>query len=292
MSIEFILIGIQQGLILAIISFAIMVPFRFLNLPDLTADGSYPLGGAVYAGLVLMGFDQVLSFGVGVLCAGLMGVATSQVIIRMKVNSLLAGIILSTMAYSLNLRILGKPNIMLSQSLHISLLGILMILSLIAILFYNFLHTEYGLHFRATGLNSVFASKRKIKINKNITFGFFFAASLSGLAGCLMVQIQQYADVGMGVGIVIHGLASLMIGEAILGNQNIKRQLLSPVVGALIYQQIQGLVLFCGLAPSDLKFFTGAVVLGVIAMQKKTTSRNLVIILSFSRKLRFSGLDS
>ncbi|MEQ9115960.1 MAG: hypothetical protein RLN62_04110 [Rickettsiales bacterium] len=269
MSIEFILIGVQQGLILAIISFAIMVPFRFLNLPDLTVDGSYPFGAVIYAGLASSGFNQLISLGLGVICAGLMGIATSQVIIRMKVNSLLAGIILSTMAYSVNLRILGKPNIMIPESAHVGLLGILLILSLCVIMFSCFLYTEYGLLFRATGLNRVFAVKRKIKVNRNITYGFFFAAALSGLAGCLMVQIQQYADVGMGVGIVIHGLASLMIGEAILSNRTITRQLFSPVIGALIYQQIQGIVLLCGLAPSDLKFFTGLVVLTVIAMQKK-----------------------
>jgi putative ABC transport system permease protein len=98
--------------------------------------------------------------------------------------------------------------------------------------------------------------------------GLFVAGGLAGLAGSLMVQMQRYMDVGMGIGILIHGLASLMIGEALVGNSTIHRQLCAPLIGALLYQQIQGVALSAGLAPSDLKFFTGGVVLIVIALQK------------------------
>ena len=91
---------------------------------------------------------------------------------------------------------------------------------------------------------------------------------MCGLAGSLMVQMQQFMDVGMGVGIVIHGLASLMIGESIIGNTTIQKQLVAPLIGALIYQQIQGVALSFGLAPSDLKFFTGSIVLIVLSIQK------------------------
>lgn len=89
-----------------------------------------------------------------------------------------------------------------------------------------------------------------------------------GLAGSLMVQMQQFMDVGMEVGIVIHGLASLMIGESIVGNGTISKQLAAPIIGSIIYQQIQGIALSLGLAPSDLKFFTGSIVLIVLDIQK------------------------
>ncbi len=111
MSFELFYTGILQGLILAIIACGIMIPFRFLNFSDLTAEGAYPLGGAVCASLMVAGVPQTWAMMGGIVAGGLLAVGTSQVALRLKVNSLLAGIILSTMAYSINLRIMGKPKI-------------------------------------------------------------------------------------------------------------------------------------------------------------------------------------
>ena len=271
MTIELLHTGILQGLILAIIAFGIMIPFRFLNFPDLTAEGSYPLGGAVCAALLIMGMTQLLAIVAGVIAGGLMALCTAQVALRLKVNSLLAGIILSTMAYSLNLRIMGKPNIALFgvQVLNFDIISLAIIVMLFIIPFALLLYTDFGLRFRTIGSNPQFALNNRISINKYTSLGLFIAGSLFGLAGSLIVQIQQFMDVGMGVGIVIHGLASLMIGESIVGNNTIKRQLIAPIIGALIYQQIQGLAMSFGLAPSDLKFFTGSIVLIVLAIQRR-----------------------
>ena len=271
MTIELLHTGILQGLILAIIAFGIMIPFRFLNFPDLTAEGSYPLGGAVCAALLIMGMTQLLAIVAGVIAGGLMALCTAQVALRLKVNSLLAGIILSTMAYSLNLRIMGKPNIALFgvQVINFDIISLAIIVMLFIIPFALLLYTDFGLRFRTIGSNPQFALNNRISINKYTSLGLFIAGSLFGLAGSLIVQIQQFMDVGMGVGIVIHGLASLMIGESIVGNNTIKRQLIAPIIGALIYQQIQGLAMSFGLAPSDLKFFTGSIVLIVLAIQRR-----------------------
>ena len=111
MTYELVQTGILQGLILSIIAFGIMIPFRFLNFPDLTAEGAYPLGGAVSACLITTGAHPVFAITASILAAGVMAIATAQVTLRLKVNSLLAGIILSTMIYSINLRIMTKPNI-------------------------------------------------------------------------------------------------------------------------------------------------------------------------------------
>jgi putative ABC transport system permease protein len=187
---------------------------------------------------------------------------------------MLAGIILSTMAYSVNLRIMGKPNIALFdcnsifvQDIEINMLILAAIILICVLPFALFLRTDYGLRFRAVGLNQDFAKKQEISIEQYTVLGLFLAGGLSGLGGSLIVQIQSYMDVGMGVGIVIHGLASLMIGETVVGNSSLNRQLLAPLIGALLYQQIQGIALSFGLAPSDLKFFTGSIVLLVIALQ-------------------------
>ena len=163
-----------------------------------------------------------------------------------------------------------KPNIALFNysGFNFGILSIASIILLCAGSFLFFLHTDFGLRLRAVGLNPRFALRQGISINKYTNLGLFIAGSMFGLAGSLIVQIQQFMDASIGVGIVIHGLASLMIGEAIIGNYNLKRQLAAPIIGALIYQQVQGLALSFGLAPSDLKFFTGAVVLGVLSLKK------------------------
>ena len=276
MTIELIYTGILQGLILAIIAFGMMIPFRFLNFPDLTAEGAYPLGGAICSSLLVAGIPQILAIMAGIIAGGLVAVCTSQVALRLKVHSLLAGIILSTMAYSINLRIMGKPNIALFNIIGVELdiIALVAIILLCIIPFALFLYTDFGIRFQTIGSNPRFAINHSISVNKYTSLGLFIAGSMFGLAGSLIVQIQQFMDVGMGIGIVIHGLASLMIGEAIVGNNTIKKQLTAPVIGALIYQQIQGLALSFGLAPSDLKFFTGSIVLIVLALQKENKDVN------------------
>jgi putative tryptophan/tyrosine transport system permease protein len=274
---DFLLTGLLQGLILALIAVAIMIPFRLLNFPDLTAEGAYPLGGAVCAGLLLLPIHPLFAVIIASLASGFMGIATSLIHLRLKVNSLLSGIILSTMIYSLNLRFMGKPNISLFHTASLfsqnnrlaNVVLLLVILFALIVPLALFLRTDIGLRLRAVGLNQTFARKQNISITAYTLLGLFLAGCFTGMAGGLIVQLQYYMDIGMGLGMVIHGLAALMIGEAIIGNKTVNKQLLAPIIGALIYQQLQGLVLFMGLAPSDLKFFTGSLVLVVIGLQRK-----------------------
>lgn len=280
MHIDLFLTGITHGLVLALVAYALMIPFRLLNFTDLSAEGAYPLGAAICACLLLLNLNPLLSILIAALGAGLLGIATSLIHLRLKVNTILAGIIVSTMAYSINLRIMGSPNISLFDSnllfTHTNALqNIFIILGLIAVLllpFVVFLRTELGLRFLAVGLNANFARKQCIVTSRYIVGGLFLANFYTGCAAGLMVNLQSYMDIGMGIGIVIHALAALMIGECVIGNDNLNRQLLAPLVGALIYQQIQGLVLFLGLPPSDLKFLTGAIVLIVIGLNKTKLS--------------------
>lgn len=277
MSTDLILTGLLQGLILALVAYGIMIPFRLLNFPDLTAEGAYPLGGAVCASTLLAGFHPAIAIAFSALASGIMGICTSLVTLRLKVNSLLAGIILSTMAYSVNLQIMGKPNISLFDAeiffgQNSLITNILILLSFIALLIAPlglFLRTEAGLRLRAVGLNPDFARRQSISVTKYTLFGLFISGCYVGLAGSLMVQLQSYMDIGMGIGIVIHALAALMIGESIISQNTLNRQLIAPLIGALVYQQIQGLALSLGLAPANLKFLTGAIVLGVIALGKQ-----------------------
>ncbi|RZI45493.1 ABC transporter permease, partial [Rickettsiales endosymbiont of Peranema trichophorum] len=210
MTIELLYVGILQGLILAMIAFGIMIPFRFLNFPDLTAEGAYPLGGGVCATLIVAGTPQMFAMVCGIVAGGFMALCTAQVALRLKVNSLLAGIILSTMVYSINLRIIGKPNIALFEmgGIKVDIISLIIIAMLCMIPFTLFLYTDFGLRFRTIGSNPKFAINHGVSVNKYTSLGLFIAGSMFGLAGSLIVQIQQFMDVGMGVGIVIHGLAS------------------------------------------------------------------------------------
>lgn len=269
MSIELIQVGITQGLLLALIAFGVMVPFRFLDFPDLSAEGIYPLGGALCTCLIIIDYNPFLSTIISSLICGLAAIFTCQISLRLKVNSLLAGIILSTMLYSINLRIIKKPSLSLFNYHTIDNTWVIFIILLVCvILFALFLQTDFGLRFRAVGINPLFIKRKNVSINKYTSLGLFIAGCMFGLAGSLIVQMQQFMDIGMGTGIVIHGLASLMIGEAITKNTTLTRQLLAPIIGALIYQQIQGLALNFGLAPSDLKIFTASIVLLVLWFKK------------------------
>ncbi len=276
MFIDLIPVGLMQGLLLAIVAIGIMIPFKLLNFSDLTAEGSYPLGGIICAVLITAGCNSLIATIVACFAAGLMGIGTAVLHLRFKINTLLAGIILSTMIYSVNLRLMGRPNIALfnfntlftiADSVSLKLIMLLIINIIIIIPLFIFLITEKGLSLRAVGLNSLFAERQAINIKHYTILGLFIGNMLCGLAGSLMVQSQRYADLGMGIGIVIHALAALMIGESLINNKTLLRQIMAPIIGAIIYQQIQGLALSLGCSPSDLKFVSGAIVLGMMVFK-------------------------
>lgn len=278
MTFELFQAGLLQGAILAILGLGVLIPFRFLNFPDLTCEGSYPLGGIASATLIVLGVHPVIACLLGAMMAGFMGVGTAWIHLKFKINTLLCGIILSTMVYSVNLRLMGKPNITLFGSQHlfssfednlflkIGVIGLLIFTIFLCL--FLFLKTQKGLQFRAVGLNPHFAQRQGVNLDFYTIFGLFVGNLVCGLAGALMVQTQGYADIGMGIGIVVHGLAALMIGEKVIRVSSVKSQILAPILGAFIYQQIQGVALTLGLAPSDLKFLTGAIILIVMAVKK------------------------
>src|SRR3990167_678895 len=191
MTMDFLLTGLLQSLILALVAYAIMIPFRLLNFPDLTAEGAYPLGGAVCTSLLLLHVNPLLAVIIASLVTGLMGVATSLIHLRLKVNTLLAGIILSTMMYSVNLRLMGKPNIGLfntdslfnQNNMLSNILLLLAILIALVLPLTLFLRTEIGLRLRAVGLNQAFARRQSISVAGYTVLGLFIAGCFTGVAG-------------------------------------------------------------------------------------------------------------
>ena len=271
MSYELIYYGLLQGMILGFIAFGMMVPFRLLSYSDLSAEGAYPLGGAVYATMVLHGYSLDMALVLSMICGGCLSMCSGCIAMRLNVHSLLAGILVSTMVYSLDLRLLGKPNVALFAfavlenpliKLFCGMFGLIMVIR-------YFLLTDYGLRFRAVGLHPSFSQTHGLNVVQQTYLGLGFAGMLYGFSGSLMVIMQQYVDVGMGMGIAIHGLAAMMIGETIMGRDTLTKQLVSPIIGAIIYQQVIGLVMAGGFEPSDLKLVTGCVVLAVLFCSNK-----------------------
>ena len=273
-------VTLAQGLLYAFVALGVMIPFRLLAFPDLTSEGSFPLGGCLCAALMVAGLNPLAATLLAV-CGGMLaGLTTAFVHLRFRINTLLAGILIMTILYSVNLRVLGKSNVALigmdsvlhwvspavvtDVRLQIAVLAVLMALALAGLLW--FLSTEVGLSMRAVGANAVLAPGLGINPWTYILAGLALANGLSAFAGAVAVQLQGFADVHMGFGVLINGLAAVIIGETLIGRATVARQLAAPVLGAIVYYQLVSLGLALGLKPADLKLATGLFVLATLAL--------------------------
>ena len=278
-------ISLQQGLAYALVALGIALAFRVLAFPDLTVDGSFPLGGAVAARLIFEGVDPVLASLAATAAGFIAGALTGVLNTRLKINSLLAGILMMTILYSVNLRIMGRANIQLLDRptiftfmenmevvRYVPVITFFLLVTLvITALLDLFLHTEYGMALRATGNNEDMIRSLGVNTDNATIFGLGLSNALVSLSGALIAQDQGFSDVGMGIGMIVAGLASIIIGEAMLKPKTVFRLTLAAVVGSVLYRFIISLGLRLGLAPTDLKMATGFMVivaLGVPALKK------------------------
>ena len=264
-----------QSLIYALVAAGIMIPFRILNFPDLTSEGSFPLGGSLCAALLIAGFSPFAATLLAVCGAFTAGCCTALIHLKLKINTLLAGILVMTMLFSINLRIMGKSNVALfavdnllekiwigsSTDLPSMIIMFVILAAVICLVLFWFFKTEIGMAMRAVGANLNMASAQGISTWAYTIFGLGMANGLNGLAGAVLVQQQGYADVNMGLGILIDGLAAVIIGETLLGRQDVWRQVAAPFLGSIVYYQLISLGLAAGLEPSDIKLATGIFVL-------------------------------
>lgn len=271
---------LMQGVIYGFVALGVMVPFRMLSFPDLTAEGSFPLGGAVAAASIAAGWDPITATLLALLAGFLAGCSTALIHLALRLNTLLCGIIVLTMLFSVNIRILGKPNQPLfafdnmfdivlgsqARALNSQIMLVAAFVLLVASLIYLFLKTEFGMAMRAVGANQLMARAQGISIWKHTILGIGMAGALCATGGAVMAQNQSFADVNMGFGVLLNGLAALIVGETLTGKSTLIRQLLAPIIGAVVYYQVISLALALGLEPSDLKFLTGAFVLVMLAI--------------------------
>jgi putative ABC transport system permease protein len=279
------------GFILSLLALGVFISFRIFAFPDITADGSVTLGASVGATLLVRGVSPPLASLAGFLAGMLAGTCTGTLHTRFKINSLLSGILVMTALYSVNLHILGRSNIALlsvttlaTQSERIgmtlmrgastlnlagwevsvrdaSVLGaVIVAVALTGSLLYWFFRTNLGMAMRATGDNVGMTRALGVNDANMIVFGLAISNGLVALAGALLAQYQGFADVGMGVGMVVWGLASVIIGEALVGSNQLGMTIVGAVMGSVLFRLLVAVALRWGLSPNDLKLITAAFV--------------------------------
>jgi putative tryptophan/tyrosine transport system permease protein len=279
--IQLIPVTLAQSLLLSFVVLGIMIPFRMLSFPDLTSEGAYPLGGCLSGILLVAGVHPIAAILAAVVAGFAAGCATALIHLRFKIHTLLAGILVMTMLYSVNLRILGRSNVAvfgkgaifdglpfgIKDGHTTAKIAVAGALALLAFLLLNwFFRTERGVAIRAVGANPDMAEAQGITVGAAVVAGVGLAGAFSALSGAIMVQSQGFTDVNMGLGILINGLAALMIGEALVGKGTLTRQLLAPFVGAIVYYQLVSFCLAAGMPPPDMKLATGLFVLAMLAL--------------------------
>ncbi|QIB67825.1 ABC transporter permease [Aminipila butyrica] len=288
--------SLEQGLIYAILALGVFLSFRTLNTPDLTVDGSVVTGAAASAVICSMGGHPLLGLLLAFLCGFMAGAVTALLNTKLKIQPLLAGILVMLGLYSINLRIMGsKPNVALMQSetLYKSaqavlpenysalIVGTISLAAIIA-LFYFFLKTRLGFALRATGDNEEMVRAYAINSEGMKVLGLALSNGFVALAGGMLAQYQSFADVTMGTGMVVIGLASVIIGEAIFGTKSLLRRLVAVSLGAIAYRLIIAQALAIGLPTSDLKLISAIIVVAALAVG--TFSESFPFKLSMGKK--------
>lgn len=280
--------SLYEGLAFGFVTIGVYLTFRVLAFPDLTVDGSFVLGGAVAAVLIVNGVNPFLAtlaaFGAG-MCAGL---ATSLLNTKLKIPALLASILVMVGLYSINLRVMGRSNLPLLReatifSLTSQLLGLetrleyrLVVAGVLAVVVFFilnwFLRTEIGLALRATGDNEQMVRGAGVDTDKTTILGVSIANGLVAFSGGVVAQGQGFSDVNMGVGMIIMGLAAVIIGEALFRPKGVARLLLAALGGTFVYRLVISIALRMGMRAGDLKLITAVIVIIALAipyLQKK-----------------------
>lgn len=266
--------AIELGTIYAILALGVFISFRTLNMPDLTVDGSIVTGMATSAVICAAGINPYFAL-VGAFATGaLAGLLTGFLHTKLKIQAILAGILVMLASYSINLRIMGKtPNIPLTKSDTIYkmadqilpskysgiILGLIILVVIIALL-YMFLQTRIGFVFRATGDNEDMVRAAGVSGDTMKLLGLGLSNGLVGLAGGMLAQNQAFADINSGTGMMVIGLASVILGEVVFGTSTLLRRLIAASLGAILYRIIISQALYIGMESSDLKLVSAIIV--------------------------------
>lgn len=265
--------AIGQGLLWGLLGIGLFLTFRILDFPDMTVEGTFPLGAAVCVTAISHGMSPLLATILAFLAGMVAGLITGLLYTKGRIPILLAGILVMTACYSVNLRIMGTSNISLLgkqsfftnsfleslpkffDSVTLGLFIIIIVIVLLAL----FLQTELGQAFIATGDNEKMAKSLGIATDQMKNMGLMVSNGLIALSGALIAQSNDYADVNMSIGIIVIGLASIIIGEVVFGELTMNQRLVAVVCGSVIYRFVLLLVLKAGFGTNDLNLISSVV---------------------------------
>jgi putative ABC transport system permease protein len=274
--------AITQGLAYALLALGVYLTFRVLDFPDLTVDASLVTGAAVTGILLIKGIHPVPCILAAIFSGCIAGSITGLIHTKLKINPLLSGILMMTALYSINLHIMGRSNLSLLREktiltiLHsfnipiskqlLTLIFFLVLIIIIRFIIVWFLHTDLGLAFRATGDNPAMITAQGVNTDITKMLGLAISNGLVSFSGSLIAQYQGFADIGMGIGMLVAGIASVVIGGTIITKNKIGYLVTGVILGSVIFRLLIALALKVGLNPIDLKLMTAAFVLLALAL--------------------------
>ncbi|MGT2914829.1 ABC transporter permease [Streptococcus dysgalactiae] len=263
--------SVSQGLFWGILGLGIYLTFRILNFPDMTTEGSFPLGGAVTITAISLGWNPLVATVLGMIAGALAGLLTGLLYTKGKIPTILAGILVMTSCNSIMLMVMGKANLGLHESRRIQdylpfsadvnslLTGLIAVVMVISLLIY-FLYTNLGQAYIATGDNRDMAKSFGIKTDRMEVMGLVVSNALIALSGALVSQQDGYADVSKGIGVIVIGLASIIVGEVLYSTSlTLLERLIAIVVGSILYQFLISTVIALGFNTNYLKLFSALV---------------------------------
>ena len=270
---------IEQSLIFAIMVLGVYISFRILNFPDMTVDGTFPLGAAISAKLLTLGVNPYLTLLVALVAGAVAGAITGLIHVKLKVKDLLAGILVMTALYSVNLRVMGKSNIPLFEEDNIfnteySMMITIVVLILISKFLLDYLlKTKFGFALKALGDNENLIVSLGLNEEKYKIYGLMIANAFVAFSGAVLAQYQGFADVGMGTGIIVIGLASIIIGDTLFGKRRRLAGTTIVIIGSILYRGVIAVTLSMGMDASDLKLITSVIVIVILWIQKQKNKR-------------------
>lgn len=264
-----------QGLLFSLVAMGVYITYKILDFPDLSVDGTYPLGAAVCATLLVAKVNPILACVVAALTGALAGMVTGLLHVKLKIDNLMSGILVMIGLYSINLRIMGKANIPLFNEANLfkgsldPLIVIIIFVVICKIILDLFLKTKSGFLLVAVGDNEQVVTSLGVNKDTIKVIGLMISNALVALAGALTAQYQGFADINLGTGTVVMGLASVIIGVSILGKVSFVKATTLSIVGAIIYKAVIAMALGVNLNASDVKLLTAVIVIIALTLNNR-----------------------